>query len=136
MKILIVWLLAVFLIGCAIPKYPSLCDNPPEDSWICTKACELGVEVEDMDLLISTGTARMKKAVAKPALEFYTTIEWFISRDVRWNELIDYVRFELNWYSELSMSRHLPHLYSNDHISRFDKSLIYTHINHQRALLR
>ncbi|HUV00859.1 MAG TPA: hypothetical protein VMW32_07850 [Bacteroidales bacterium] len=125
--------------GCAIlPPIPSVCDTAPGESWICTKANDLGVKVEDMDLLISVAILRMDKSVAKKALKFYDAVEVFLSKDVLYRELIDYVRNEVRLTGPeiLIVSRYLPYLYSNNYISDFDKGLILAHIDHQRALLQ
>jgi len=139
MKKLIVLAMAVMFMGCAMmPTTPSVCDTAPGESWICTKANDLGVKVEDMDLLISVAILRMNKSAAKKALKFYDAVEIFLSKDILYRELIDYVRNEVKLTGPeiLIISRYLPYLYSNNYISYFDKGLILAHIDHQRALLK
>ena len=131
--------LALMFMGCAtLPTPPSVCDTAPEESWICTKANEIGVNVEDMDLLISVAILRMDKKAAALALEFYDAIELCLMRDISYYNLIDYVRLNIKLTGPeiLIISRYLPHLSSTAYISKFDKGLILAHIDHQRQLLR
>ena len=139
MKKLLVLVVSFMFVGCAmLPEYPSICETAPPDSFICVKANELGVKVEDMDLLISIAILRMDKSAAKLALKFYDAVERFLTEDILYRELIDFVRNEakLTGPEVLIISRYLPHLYSTDYISDFDKMLIAAHIDHQRALLQ
>ena len=139
MKILIMWLIALVFTGCAmLPTVPSVCDTAPGESWICSKANDLGVKVEDMDLLISVAILRMDNKTARLALEFYDAIEYVLSKDITYYNLIDYVRLNIKLTGPeiLIISRYLPHLSSTAYISKFDKGLIMAHIDHQRALLK
>ena len=139
-RIIAILLSLTFVGGCAIlPLGPSVYETAPVESWICVKANELGVKVEDMDLLLQIATLRLlDKDDVKKALKFFDNVERYIANDILYRELIDYVRKEVKLTGPeiLIVSRYLPHLYLDSLISNYDKMLILAHIDHQRALLR
>jgi len=59
--LLFVWALVIsILMGCAtVAPLPTVCDNSPAESIICPKLAEIGIQIEDVDLLMEIAFQRL-----------------------------------------------------------------------------
>ena len=138
-KIFGIVVVALSINMCAfLPTPPSVCDTAPEDSYICAKAGELGVQVEDIDLLLQTAAFYVLKDKDKEkVLKFYIAIEKILNGDITYQLLMKIVLEKVDAAGPEVMlaARYIRMLDVNNLISDFDKNLILIHIEHQKDLL-
>ena len=137
--LILLFCFTIHLYGCAMPNYPSVCDNAPPDSYICQVATDMGMKVEDIDLFLQLANLRiLDNKSKKVVLGFYDAVERVLISDLTYSALVTFVqdRVKLTAPEILIISRYLPMFSVPQVISDFDKGLIYAHINNQRALLK
>lgn len=138
-KVAILLALSILFVGCAIPNYPSVCDTAPADSWICQKANEMGVDVEQIDLLLQASSLRFLDGDNRQkALSFFDSAERVLNTEISYQQLVWFVqdRVKLTGPEVLIISMYLPRFSATFPISEYDKMLISAHIEHQRAILK
>ena len=58
-KLFVLFLAGLFMFGCATVQLPTVCDKAPAESIICPKLAGIGVQVEDIELLIAIALERL-----------------------------------------------------------------------------
>jgi len=118
---------------------PSVCDQPgSEKSVICQVCSEIGVQAEDIDLLLQIAAVRaLDEHGKKEALKFYDDVEFYLKTTATYRGLIRYVQEQVDITGPelLIISRYFPMFDSTRFISTFDRNLILTHIERIKALL-
>lgn len=132
----------VLLTGCSLlglEPPPSVCDQPEAGgSVICGVCDEIGVNVEDVDLLIQIAALRvLDEHGRRVAVDFYDSVEAFLAMDRSYAALLRYVQqyIDITGPEILIISRYLPMFDSPLRISDFDRDLLLIHIERTRALL-
>lgn len=134
-------ILLVLLFGCAHsgPPPPSVCDRPEAaESVICAACSEIGVPVEDVDLLIAIVALRaLDNYERATVLKFYIDVEDFLKVTSSYIELIAFVQkyIDVTGPEILIISRYLPYFNSPQLVGDFDRGLLLFHIEKMKAQL-
>lgn len=139
MKIIVSICALLFCYGCAMPNYPSVCDTAPPESVLCRVSNEMGVKLEDIDLFLQITSLRLlDKKGKRVVLDFYDAMETALHANITYAGLVTYAqdKIKLSAPEILIMSRYLPMFSVPQLISDYDRGLIFSHIEHQRAVLQ
>jgi len=118
---------------------PSVCDQPgAELSLICSTCADIGVQVEDIDLLLQVAALRtLDDNGREAALNFYNSVKLFLMTTGTYRDLIRFAQTDLDitGVETLILSRYLLMFDKPEIISAFDRDLILIHIERTRELL-
>ena len=127
------------MIGCAgMLLGPSVCDDPGAgESWLCSQAAKNGLKIEGVDLFIRIAIAR---TLTSPNDQYQLArvidkIEYFLSDNITYRFIMDYVGDELTGPEVELISSQLIMFNSTKLVSDFDKGLILKHISKIRKTL-
>jgi len=134
---------AILAVGCAGGVQPtiSVCDDPERGpSFICEKFRDVGVRVEDADLILQMVNLRLIKEDVyskEQVLKFLDICEaWLTEGSISYRSFGARAIEMAGDYPELIvLSRYVGMLNSTKFISLFDRQLLLAHIEHQRELL-
>jgi len=128
MKKLIVVFLAVFFMGCAtVAPLPTICDKAPTESIICPKLAEIGIQIEDIDLLMKIAFERLAEKEDMIIINKYKKILLDMLETSSAETIFSYwtgITAELTAPEVLLLNRYLSVLSVDRVLCEFDQELI------------
>jgi len=126
-KLFVLFLIGFFMVGCATVQLPTVCDKAPPESIVCPKLAEIGVQIEDIEILIQIVFERFVEKEDKIIVKEYCNI---ISNMLKtssadmiflyWTDITD----DLTSSELLLLNRYLSVLNVDQVLCEFDQQII------------